>query len=953
MDNQSSTGGSIVPVKKNGENLVNEKIDERILRLLELEYIFDIDYDTYASLLKEKMVAARMAKTQIPTEEAELLTNEYKKIRGKKGRFKVKKITAQSLKKGSAVGVNLGKQKALVGKPLKALPPAGKMTGGNDIKEIIDALAEIIKSLTSQNKLTKSSAEKSRIAGEAGQRGEKESRLEKGFKFAIQTAEKVIAPIKSALQRIIDFFVAIFVGRALIKLIDWFSDSKNQDKIRAIGRFLGNHWPKLLALYLVFGTGLGKFVGFLSKVVIGGSLRLAGLAATLLAKAGVGKAAGAAKFLGGKGGRFLGAGLQVAAAIGTTMLAESAIKNVAGEGKPGEKKIPAFKGGGLNFKGMMGGAGMGAMFGPMGMLLGGALGSGKPQEMVDGFVSGEKGVDKVPAMLSDGEFVMSVGAVQKYGVDTLEGMNAAGGGTNRPKMMGGKTYAAGGGLIFGDSIASGLAGRQGANQVLSKDNRGMSMVGASPSQVLNQLQSYGKEKFKGKDVHLSSGITNDNSDLANVASQLKFLTESGAKIKLLGVTNNPPKDRPDLVQGLNNMNSKLKSLADKHGASFSGGFTPSSDGIHPASYSSFNYSSSPSSTPSDANSEMSSGMEFSSPPSAGLESSPSYSQPSSNLSPKQKPTTQKSKPINPANKNDPKRGKWQYEYYEKKFKKIEEQLAIQRILSSGKGIGIKGASFGLDMGKGFGTTLKNRQSIIVPGAADTGWEPEINIGGMRYFGQVRGKDVIYSSNFAPRGRFGGGIKGGLGLKDQSYKDSPKTQMMTDDKGIPFVGYKSMRNGKLVYERRKDPPRPGTGTSNPLEAFGRFINPGAYKDNDIKLALQKSEMEKRVATTNSLESLQARGASANTQSGMMKQIGANSSQTQNDLTYRKNEQKKYANQLLMPITKPKVNVIFGDIPQKSAFNSKSPSSASPSVPSISSTHPKSEHRRQILAILGVK
>ena len=28
MDNQSSTGGSIVPVKKNGENLVDEKIDE-------------------------------------------------------------------------------------------------------------------------------------------------------------------------------------------------------------------------------------------------------------------------------------------------------------------------------------------------------------------------------------------------------------------------------------------------------------------------------------------------------------------------------------------------------------------------------------------------------------------------------------------------------------------------------------------------------------------------------------------------------------------------------------------------------------------------------------------------------------------------------------------------------------------------------------------------------------
>ena len=175
MDNKPSKGGLILSTKKGGEDLVDEKIDERILRLLGLEYVFDIDYDTYTSLLKEKMVAARMAKTQIPTEEAELLTNEYKKIRGKKGRFKVKKITSDSFKKGSSVGINLGKQKALIGKSQLALPPADKMTGGSDIKEIIDALAEIIKSLTSQNKLAKDSAEKSRIAGEPGQRGAKES----------------------------------------------------------------------------------------------------------------------------------------------------------------------------------------------------------------------------------------------------------------------------------------------------------------------------------------------------------------------------------------------------------------------------------------------------------------------------------------------------------------------------------------------------------------------------------------------------------------------------------------------------------------------------------------------------------------------------------------------------------------------------------------------------------
>ena len=37
-------------------------------------------------------------------------------------------------------------------------------------------------------------------------------------------------------------------------------------------------------------------------------------------------------------------------------------------------------------------------------------------------------------MLTPGEFVMSKGAVQQYGANTLAGMNAAAGGTNRPTV---------------------------------------------------------------------------------------------------------------------------------------------------------------------------------------------------------------------------------------------------------------------------------------------------------------------------------------------------------------------------------------------------------------------------------------------------------------------------------------------------------------------------------------
>ena len=54
-----------------------------------------------------------------------------------------------------------------------------------------------------------------------------------------------------------------------------------------------------------------------------------------------------------------------------------------------------------------------------------------------GFVSGPSGIDKVPARLTAGEFVMSKGAVKKFGASTLASMNAAGGGTNKPTVRGG------------------------------------------------------------------------------------------------------------------------------------------------------------------------------------------------------------------------------------------------------------------------------------------------------------------------------------------------------------------------------------------------------------------------------------------------------------------------------------------------------------------------------------
>ena len=62
-----------------------------------------------------------------------------------------------------------------------------------------------------------------------------------------------------------------------------------------------------------------------------------------------------------------------------------------------------------------------------------------------GKVPGSGTGDTVPAMLTPGEFVMSKGAVDQIGVDKLKDMNAAGGGTNQPKLM----KFAGGGMVPG------------------------------------------------------------------------------------------------------------------------------------------------------------------------------------------------------------------------------------------------------------------------------------------------------------------------------------------------------------------------------------------------------------------------------------------------------------------------------------------------------------------------
>jgi len=465
-----------------GNDLVNEKIDERILRLLGLEDIFDLDYDTYVSLLKERLASARMTGSKIPVEEDELLRGEFRRIKGKVGRFKVtsKKVSASSFKKGTSVS-RVSKIKAISSgsaAPQKLLAPAkGEEPGPNYLKDIISSLGNIIKILQSQFKLSQKSAEEDRKNQEKRRRSGIEEGLEKGFGLIKKTVKGIIAPVSNILQDILNYFLMIFVGRALVKLLRWFTDPNNRDKVRSIGRFLKDWWPTLMAGYILFGTGFGKVVRKLAGVAVRGVAALGkvlfklGVAIargkslkTAAAFAGGRSGLGGGKGRGGIGGTLLKGGLAVAGTLAAGAAIDYGVNKMMGEDQEQEKvKVPEspdnamlkMSGGGLAslsdmFKGAAGGAGAGAAFGPLGMLLGAGFGSGKMDDILGGLggvVTGKKGTDKVPAMLTEGEFVMSKGAVQKYGIQTLEAMNAAGGGTNQPKVVTGKVHAATGGYI--------------------------------------------------------------------------------------------------------------------------------------------------------------------------------------------------------------------------------------------------------------------------------------------------------------------------------------------------------------------------------------------------------------------------------------------------------------------------------------------------------------------------
>jgi len=453
------TSSALVPVGTKGTDLVEEQIDERVLAILGLQDAFDFTYEEYLTLLKEKAVSARMTQQGMSTESVELITDEFKRVKGKTGKFKVK-----------AKKVNINKVVNRTGQaaktsvqldPTKLLPPAisdsqeEQQEVQKDIldflkNDLLDALksinsvvTDILDVLKEQRAIDKKKAEQDRKNAEVEKKKKRESKLEGDTGKRMSSLVSTIAkPFTSFFDTIKNFFMNILMGSAINFLL---AVIKDPSIILTPLKNFANMVIGFLNSIISFLWNL--VVSPINFVINGINSGIQGL---------INQINNAIRLI--PGGR---------------PIAAPQIPTV-----PGPPQIPTFpvqqqEGGGETIK-----------IGDISLMSGGGV-DNKTGMKVSGF-----GKDTQLTALSPGEVVFSNPAADFWGRDNLLAMNAIGGGTNKPKFgaLGSVQTMAGGGMVDGGMVDGGMVdGEHGPINYLKKINQSLSLgtIGGNTSNNTN------------------------------------------------------------------------------------------------------------------------------------------------------------------------------------------------------------------------------------------------------------------------------------------------------------------------------------------------------------------------------------------------------------------------------------------------------------------------------------
>ena len=444
-----------------------------------------------------------------------------------------KTTEARSNQEGSPIGSgqsvrpeNLRMPEAEEGKIVKREPDV--------LKDILGGVISILETLKEQNKLGRKREDRDRKQLEKAKRTGKEDKLEKGpLEKFVNTAKKLVKPVQGLFDGLFKFIKNVLIGRLLFKIIGWLSDPKNTEKLKAIGEFFKATWPALLAAFIVFKLKFGGFVGLLVKTIAGFIPKLLGLIPKIfkgvvgLAKLAIANPI-AASVIGGTVLAALGAVAANQPGSATIKDPDDPEKsqmdeiNEAGgmRGSPmsldmfsdlpeetttpktdssSPESVPQMKGGGQVHSNTFNSQQNNTSNTSNTLKTANTI-SSNTIKTTQNLTSGGKvpgsgpNKDTVPAMLAPGEFVISRGAVQKYGSDTFAAMNAAGGGTNLPERMNGITYAVNGGQV-GEKYEE--KNEEQSSTVKNEMNKRREMGGGESNQSSNGGFFGGIKKFFG------------------------------------------------------------------------------------------------------------------------------------------------------------------------------------------------------------------------------------------------------------------------------------------------------------------------------------------------------------------------------------------------------------------------------------------------------------------------
>ena len=268
--------------KKSEDVIANEDIDPSILSALGLDDGVDIDYDTYKTLLREKMAAGRMTDTKMSSSETKMFTDEYKRTKGKTGKFvvntnktNVNKIinSGRALTGGVRGGALVRRDASKQEDNKEQIEDAVTETIPDSFIKVSAALDSINQILARQLNLDKKEADTEKSEAEQAKRESKEKGAEKGRIKSVVTGVANVVKKAPFFDTIMNYLKNIALGSAVLAFMKWLENPENQKKLEDFGNFIVDNLPIIFGglaaiLALNIGAKLMAFLGILKTIAI-------------------------------------------------------------------------------------------------------------------------------------------------------------------------------------------------------------------------------------------------------------------------------------------------------------------------------------------------------------------------------------------------------------------------------------------------------------------------------------------------------------------------------------------------------------------------------------------------------------------------------------------------------------------------------------------------------------